>query len=193
MAGTANPSPPAPRAPPHVPHVPVFQARQRVRRTSRVGSPMRVMSTVTGPAAVSGRGMRTSLRTCWPISIPVWHCRFRWQLPLEQVTGDKRYATTENIVAIENGGIRAYVPLADAATRPGCFGKQAFTYDADQDVYVCPQGTTLRRFSVVTSERVIKYQAPAATCTTCPGTLGVKATCTPSDQGRIVSRSFDAP
>ncbi len=85
----------------------------------------------------------------------LWHCRFRWQLPLEQVTGDKRYATTENIVAIENGGIRAYVPLADAATRPGCFGKQAFIYDGDHDVYVCPRGTALRRFRVVTSERVI--------------------------------------
>ncbi len=69
MAGTTNPPPAAPRAPPHAPHVPVFQARQRVRRTSRVGSPVRVMSTVTGPAAVSGRGMRTSLRTCRPISV----------------------------------------------------------------------------------------------------------------------------
>ncbi len=119
----------------------------------------------------------------------LWHCQFRWHVAVEQVTGDKKYGTTENIVAIENGGIRAYMPLADHARRPGCFGKQDFTYDVDQDVYVCPRGTSLRRFSVVTSERVIKYQAPAAICTACP----LKATCTTSEQGRIVSRSFDEP
>jgi transposase len=117
----------------------------------------------------------------------LWHCQFRWHVAVKQVTGDKRYGTTENIVAIENGGVRAYVPLADSATRPGCFSKQAFTYHGDQDIYICPQGTALRRFSVVTSERVINYQAPAASCTACP----LKAKCTPSEQGRIVSRSFD--
>ncbi len=31
----------------------------------------------------------------------LWHSRFRWQLPLDQVTGDTRYGTTENIAAIE--------------------------------------------------------------------------------------------
>ncbi len=119
----------------------------------------------------------------------LWHCRFRWQLPLEHVTGDTKYGTVENIVAIENAGIHAYVPLTDCGTRPGCFGKQDFRYDVGQDVYVCPQGTILHRFSVVTSERVIKYQAPAATCTACP----LKAKCTTSEKGRIVSRSFDEP
>ena len=42
----------------------------------------------------------------------LWHCRFRWQLPLAQVTGDTRYGTTENIVAIENAGIQALCALA---------------------------------------------------------------------------------
>jgi hypothetical protein len=119
----------------------------------------------------------------------LWHCRFRWQLRLEHVTGDTKYGTVENIVAIEKAGIHAYVPLTDCGTRPDCFGKPDFTYDAEQDVYVCPQGTTLHRVSVVTSERMIKYQAPAATCTACP----LKATCTTSEKGRIVSRSFDEP
>lgn len=119
----------------------------------------------------------------------LWHCQFRWHLALRHTTGDTQYGTSENIVAIENAGIRAYVPLSDCGTRPNCFGKLDFHYDTEQDVYVCPQGTTLRRFSVVTSERVIKYQAPAANCMACP----LKAKCTTSDKGRIVSRSFDEP
>jgi transposase len=117
----------------------------------------------------------------------LWHCRFRWHLPLEQVTGDTRYGTTENIVAIERAGIRAYVPLPDFDKRTPFFGKQAFTYEAHTDQYRCPDGTVLPRRTAKYTERVIVYQAEATTCNTCP----MKATCTQSDQGRIISRSFD--
>ncbi len=68
----------------------------------------------------------------------LWQGRFRWQLPLEQVTGDARYGTVENIVAIENAGIRAYVPLPDFDHRTPFFGKHRFTYAADQDHSCCP-------------------------------------------------------
>ncbi len=37
------------------------------------------------------------------------------------------------------------------------------------------------------TERVVVYQAEASTCNACP----LKAKCTASDQGRIVSRGFD--
>jgi hypothetical protein len=119
----------------------------------------------------------------------LWRSRFRWHLDLVPVTGDTTYGTIENIVALANAGIRAYMPLSDCGTRPGCFGKQDFRYDAAHDVYVCLHGAILRRFSTVTTERVIKYQAPAATCTVCPS----KARCSTSEKGRILSRSFDEP
>ncbi len=117
----------------------------------------------------------------------LWRSRFRWHLDPEHVTGDTTYGTVENIVALETAGIRAYVPLSDCGTRPGCFGKLDFAYDEARDVYICPHGATLRRYSIVTTERVIKYQAPAQTCNACP----FKATCTTSEKGRILSRSFD--
>jgi transposase len=117
----------------------------------------------------------------------LWHCRFRWHLPLQHVTGDTRYGTTENIVAIEKAGVRAYVPLPDFDKRTPFFGKQAFTYEAHADRYRCPHGTVLPRRTAKYTERVIVYQAAAATCNTCP----LKATCTGSDQGRRVTRSFD--
>jgi len=43
----------------------------------------------------------------------LWRTRFRWKLWPRQVTGDTKYGTEENIVAIENQHIRAYVALAD--------------------------------------------------------------------------------
>jgi transposase len=117
----------------------------------------------------------------------LWHCRFRWQLPLEQVTGDTRYGTAENIVAIEEAGLRAYVPLPDFDQRTPFYGKQRFTYDPDQDQYRCPHGVFLPRRKVKYTERVIIYQADAETCNGCP----LKANCTASDRGRQVHRSFD--
>jgi transposase len=73
----------------------------------------------------------------------LWHCRFRWQLPREQVTGDTKYGTAENIVAIEDAGLRAYLPLPDFDQQTPFYGKQRFTYDADEDLYRCPQGESL--------------------------------------------------
>jgi transposase len=117
----------------------------------------------------------------------LWHCRFRWHLPLEHVTGDTCYGTTENIAAIERAGIRAYVPLPDVDKRTPFFGKQAFTYEAHTDRYRCPAGAVMPRHTAKYTERVFLYQANAATCNACP----MKAQCTASDQGRMVSRSFD--
>src|SRR3712207_1278127 len=122
-----------------------------------------------------------------PMRDLLWHCRFRWQLPLAQVTGDTRYGTAENIVAIEEAGLRAYVPLPDFDQRTAFYGKQRFIYDPDQDQYCCPHGVFLPRRKVKSTERVIVYQADAATCNGCP----LKAQCTASDQGRQVHRSFD--
>jgi hypothetical protein len=119
----------------------------------------------------------------------LWHCRFRWQLPLAQVTGDTRYGTAENIVAIEEAGLRAYVPLPDFDQRTPFYGKQHFTYDLDQDQYRCPHGAALSQRKVKYTERVMVYQADAETCNACP----LKAKCTASDHGRMITRSFDEP
>ena len=55
----------------------------------------------------------------------LWRVCFRRKIWPHQVTGDAKYGTTENIVAIEDAGIRAYVPLTDfehrtGLLRPGC-------------------------------------------------------------------------
>lgn len=104
-----------------------------------------------------------------------------------QVTGDTAYGTLENIKAIEDAGIRAYVPLPDFGNRTSFFGKKEFSYDAARDLYVCPEGQLLGRYTRVNKERVIKYRADPATCDMCPA----KGRCTSSSKGHQVSRSFD--
>jgi transposase len=117
----------------------------------------------------------------------LWRVCFRWKLRPKQVTGDTAYGTLENIVAIEDAGIRAYIPLPDFDHRTPFFGRDRFTYQLDRDLYRCPGGQELRLRKHKYTERTRVYQAPAAACNACP----LKAQCTTSAKGRQVKRSFD--
>ena len=119
----------------------------------------------------------------------LWWSRFRWKLRPRQVTGDAKYGTVANIVAIEHAGIRAYVPLSAVGQRAGMFGDQDFAYDAEADVYHCPGGAMLRFLSQSDATHRRMYQAPASACAACP----LRAQCTTSPRGRRVSRSLDEP
>jgi transposase len=111
---------------------------------------------------------------------------FRWRLRPKRAVADTTYGTLDNIRALEELGIRAYVPLPDFDHRTPYFGRGRFTYDAERDEYRCPQGQPLRRRKAKYTDEVVVYRAEAATCNACP----LKARCTASDRGRQVTRSF---
>jgi len=119
----------------------------------------------------------------------IWQACFRWKLRPRHVTGDTAYGTLENIVALEDAGIRAYVPLPAPDARRAGFAKEDFTYDAARDCYVCPEGTVLPRRELRREphREIVQYQAPAATCNACPR----KPDCTTSDAGRSIMRNVD--
>ena len=120
-----------------------------------------------------------------PMQDLLWRVCFRRKIWPHQVTGDAKYGTTENIVAIEDAGIRAYVPLPDFEHRTAFYGRDTFTYDAERDDYRCPEGQPLPRYRAKHTEEVVVYRADAATCNACP----VKAACTDSEHGRTIQRS----
>src|SRR5215208_6924742 len=74
----------------------------------------------------------------------LWRTSFRWKIAPRQVTGDTSYGTIENIAAVEQAGIRAYVPLTGAGKARPYFSKEEFVYDPHQDLYQCPAGKVLR-------------------------------------------------
>ncbi len=123
-----------------------------------------------------------------PMRDLVFRTRFRWKLQPHSMTGDTKYGTIGNIKALEDAGIRAYVPLPDWEHMTSFFGPSKFTYDATQDVYVCPQGQLLRPFRTEQKAEKVEYRAEATTCNACP----LKAQCTSSEQGRQLHRSFHA-
>ena len=98
----------------------------------------------------------------------LWRTRFRWKLWPRHVTGDKKYGTEENLVAIEHQGIHAYIPIPDVDHRTEFFSVEAFTYDAERDIYVCPAGKELHFFAAHSTERSLRYRAYAKDCNHCP-------------------------
>ena len=103
-----------------------------------------------------------------PAADLLWYARFRWGLRPRQVTGDKLYATFELIAALEDAGIRAYVPLPDWDRRPGFYGPSRFVYEPERDAYRCPQGHALRRHHVSNRIEAWIYRADRAVCAACP-------------------------
>jgi transposase len=114
--------------------------------------------------------------------------RFRWHLHPRRAVGDTKYGTIDNIRALEQAGIRAYVPITDFDRRTPYYGASHFAYGADRDEYRCPQGQPLTRWRVKAAEEVVIYRAAPAACNACPR----KPSCTPSDNGRQVRRSVHA-
>jgi hypothetical protein len=113
---------------------------------------------------------------------------FRRKLRPQRLIADAKYGTARNVHAIEELGIRAFVPLHEGDTSSPFYRHTQFTYDAEQDSYHCPQGTVLKfRHRDDQNERWL-YRAKASVCNVC----AVKSACTSSNQGRLVGRSFHA-
>jgi hypothetical protein len=97
-------------------------------------------------------------------------------------TGDTTYGTVEIIRALEDAGIRAYVPITDWDKRTCLFGREAFTYDAEADHYTCPNGAILHWDRHDYVNQTHHYHADATICNACP----LKAKCTKSNEGRTI-------
>jgi len=116
-------------------------------------------------------------------SAPAYDAKLR----LRQVTGDRKYGTEENIVALETQHIRAYLALPDPDHRTPFFSSDRFRSVADRDIYLCPAGKELRFAPWHSTERSRRYRAFGSDCNSCP----LKAQCTTGKQGRSLCRSVD--
>jgi hypothetical protein len=67
------------------------------------------------------------------------------------------------------------------------FGQRDFRYDAERDVYICPNGEELHYSASSSTEDYRRYWAKAKVCNACP----LKAQCTTSSRGRRLSRHVD--
>ena len=77
--------------------------------------------------------------------------------------------------------------MTDFENKSPYYGSSRFVYDAERDLYRCPQGDPLRLYTHSYTERVSKYRAKPESCNACP----LKPECTPGENGRVVRRSFE--
>jgi transposase len=112
--------------------------------------------------------------------------RFRWKVHPRIAVGDTKYGTIANIAELEQEGIRAYLPMRDYANDTPFFPPEQFHYDAERDVYICPQDQPLTRWTNKTEAQAVLYRADAAICNACP----LKAQCTDSTSGKAIRRSW---
>jgi hypothetical protein len=111
---------------------------------------------------------------------------FRWRLRPARLVADSASGTAEHVRALEEAGIRAYVPLRDPRANTPFFAHRDFVYDPVRDAYTCPQGSVLS-FRGYAAARARSYRASPATCRACP----VRARCTANPRGRHLRRSAD--
>ena len=117
----------------------------------------------------------------------LWRTVFRWKLKPRRVVADGIYGTVENVAAVERAGVRAYLALHEAGGSPKLFSKSVFSYDAERDVYICPQGETLSYWNTCRAHKGRRYKAKAKSCNACP----LKPKCTSNKAGRTIFRHFD--
>ena len=105
----------------------------------------------------------------------------------EVACGDAGYWDITEIEKLESVGKKVVVPSKDQASAKeiGPFEKSKFTYDANSDCYLCPEGhrLTFRRFQEQSQQKEYRIEK-RSTCRSCPH-FGV---CTESKRGRTVTR-----
>jgi len=96
----------------------------------------------------------------------------------ERLAADNSYGSAEMLAwLVHERDIQPHIPVfGKSARRDGTFERDAFTYDHDDDSYVCPGGKRLRprnrNFATargdVGQDGFIRYRAPAGLRQLCP-------------------------
>ena len=119
----------------------------------------------------------------------------RFGLWPEKLVADTAYSSAPNLAwLVEERGIEPHIPVFEKSARDnGTFERSAFTYDHEDDSYICPGGNRMRRsnrnFSTprsgIDKDGSIRYRARQQDCQAC----SLRQRCTPNMPARKVTRS----
>jgi transposase len=106
----------------------------------------------------------------------------------DQSVADNGYANGEQLRSAELHSMNAIVSLRDEPETPGEYSKSHFRYDAENNVYICPQNERLVQIGTNKSHATQKQPDALYHCRkpTCP----VRAQCTKSELGRQIRRPY---
>lgn len=104
---------------------------------------------------------------------------------VEVVVADSQYGTIKNYLDCHDRGLKAHIPpFKDSQNRHGKFSDEAFTYDPEDDVYLCPAGQRLERSRYDGPSETFRYRAKTKVCRACP----LRDQCTEAKRGRTLRR-----
>jgi len=99
------------------------------------------------------------------------------------LAADKSYGTGPFLTWLTKRAITPYIPVLDRKKQTdGKLTRDAFEYNAADDIYVCPQGHALTLRSINRQTRVKRYKAKVTHCRDCP----IREACTDSTQRSLV-------
>jgi len=107
------------------------------------------------------------------------------QSQVEVVVADSQYGTINNYLECHDRGLAAHIrPFKDGHNSNGKFSDEAFTYDPQDDVYLCPAGQRLKRTRYDRHGETCQYQCRGKICQAC----SLRDQCTEAKRGRTLRR-----
>jgi transposase len=104
---------------------------------------------------------------------------------LKIVVADSQYGTVNNYLECHDRGLKAHLaPFKDGQNRHGKFSDEAFSYDPQDDVYLCPAGQRLKRTPDDGQRETLTYRCKTKVCRACP----LRDRCTDAKRGRTLRR-----
>ena len=111
----------------------------------------------------------------------------RFGLKPRRLAGDTAYGTGRSLAWLLDRDIEPHIPVWDRSTRnDGTFSRADFSYDTEHDIYICPNGKTLKTTGKVLSDNTLRYLASTYDCGVCP----MKVRCCPNTPYRKIPRDF---
>ena len=103
------------------------------------------------------------------------------------LAADKGYGTGPFLAWLKERNVKAHIPVLDRQRQvDGLLPREAFTFDAERNVFICPKGKILKHRMAVEATRIHSYRALESNCRNCP----IKAQCTRGKM-RFLSVPFD--
>lgn len=111
----------------------------------------------------------------------------RFNMKPDRLVGDTAYGTAEMLGWMVNEKrIEPHVPVWDKTERTdGTFGRSAFTFDAENNRYICPAGKLLKPTWRMKKKNPNMYRASQYDCQACP----MKSQCCPHGPHRKIERN----
>jgi hypothetical protein len=105
----------------------------------------------------------------------------------ERLAADKAYGTGPFLGWLSERKITPHIPVLDRQQQtPGLLPREAFTFDAERNCFVCPEGKILKHRHARETTRIHIYRATASDCKVCP----IRQQCTRGAK-RTLSVPFD--